>query len=79
LWAVDYDENGVRGDPHQIDEATLFLGQDYDVAADNITGGLKYGVSHLHVYTKKGLTNALQTWNNLRHANEWERVYKFGT
>ena len=77
LWAVDYDEDGVRGDPHQIDDATLFLGQYYDVAAGNGVSS-KYEVSHLHVYTKKELTSALQTWNNLRHAKEWERVYKFG-
>jgi hypothetical protein len=76
LWAVDYDENGMRGEPHQVDEATLFLGQDYAVAADN--GSPKYGVSHLHVYTRKGLTNALPTWNNLKRSKEWERVYKFG-
>jgi len=77
LWAVDYDENGVRGNPQQIDDATLFLGQYYDVEEGKGVSS-KYWVSHLHVYTKIGLTNALQTWNNLRHGKEWDRVYKFG-
>jgi hypothetical protein len=59
-----------------VDEATLFLGQDYDVVS---VGGMpKYGVSHLHVYTKSGFKDALPSWNNLRHSTLWERVYKFG-
>jgi hypothetical protein len=76
LWVVDYDKDGVRGGPQLADEATLFLGQFYDVVVEG--GKQKYGVSHLHIYTETGLTNAVPTWNSLRHSKEWERVYKFG-
>jgi hypothetical protein len=76
LWTVDYDENGARGEPQLADEATFFLGQDYDVHPIQDRG--KYGVSHLHIYTKGGFTQALQSWNNPQHPKEWEQVYRLG-
>lgn len=77
LWTVDYDENGARGEPQMADESTFFLGQDYDVVLTQTRP--KYGVSHLHIYTKTGFTKAVQSWNSPKYyPKEWERVYRFG-
>ncbi len=62
LWTVDYDEKGDQGAPAPADEATLFVDRKYEALNAASTGS--YRVSHLHIYTLKGLVEALRRFNS---------------
>ena len=78
LWTVDYDQDGVRSEPALADNATFFVGRDYEVT--DVPGSVeqKYWVSHLHLYTKTGFDRALQTLNSRQHGTELDRYFRFG-
>ena len=78
LWTVDYDENGVGGEPTPANETTFFVGRDYGLSDFAVAGSPKYWVSHLHIYTKSGFVKALQTLNNPQHSTEFDRYFRFG-
>jgi hypothetical protein len=63
LWAADYSEDGVlQAGPVSVDEATIFVGHEYDI-------GIKCMLSHLHVYTKRGIDSFLA--NLAQETNLW--------
>jgi hypothetical protein len=48
LWAVDYSaEGGVLGDPHLVNECSIYLGKTISTAR-----GIDYKLSHLQIFTK---------------------------
>jgi hypothetical protein len=60
LWIANYSENGSLQDgPEQVDEVQFFIGdgQTYAPNLDRL-----YTVSHLHVVTKSGLNNLLESF-----------------
>ena len=73
LWVVDYEDDGaVRGDPRQIDEATLFVGREYW----GIVSHPGYTISHLHFCSRSGIVALLG-----RVAGDqllWESVFPVG-
>jgi hypothetical protein len=78
LWTVDYDKDGVRGEPTLADDATFFVGRAYELTDVPVSGKQKYWVSHLHLYTKKGFVKALQTLNSRQHGTELDRFFRLG-
>jgi hypothetical protein len=62
LWVVDYDENGRRGTPVQVDEAVLYVNREHEI--DGRYGKATYRLSHLHIYTRIGFTSMLQNYGN---------------
>jgi hypothetical protein len=72
LWVVDYSEAGARGAPVPADEALLFVDCDYEVKGRYSTE--KYGLSHLHIYTRTGFLSLLKQYLN----NGWILEKTFG-
>jgi len=57
LWVVDYDEEGQHvGPSHQVDACELYVDREYALA-----DGKSYRISHLHIYTRKGLVAFLDS------------------
>lgn len=69
LWIADYSDEGLQvGPPTQVDEALIYLGREYYKPMS-----VCFTVSHLHVYTKRGVRHLLE-----HVANDdafWERVF----
>jgi hypothetical protein len=67
LWVADYTEDGqTYKAPYKLDEALLFVGRDY------YQGGLSFTISHLHICTRRGISQLLE-----RVANDkefWDKV-----
>jgi hypothetical protein len=59
LWAVDYTEDGTRGSPASVDETTLFV--DREILFDGVYVKHSLRMSHLHIYTRIGFVNMLQS------------------
>jgi hypothetical protein len=56
LWVADYAENGQQAGhlPKLVDQTELYLGLKYP------TFNCDYTISHLHIYTKKGIQEFLR-------------------
>jgi len=55
LWAMDYTESGQRArSALQIQETEIYLGHEYEVRP-----GYRYRISHLHLFTREGLSHFL--------------------
>jgi hypothetical protein len=49
LWAVDYEEDGTRGKPHQVEVAVLYVDRVKRFTAQD--GGLSYKLNNLNIHT----------------------------
>lgn len=73
LWAVDYYEDGSqKSPPHLTDAVTLFTAREYAVGHRT-----KVVVSHLHIYTRTGMTKYLEelAWSE----GPWLNVFPTAT
>jgi hypothetical protein len=74
LWIADYSGAGVlQGNPATADEATLFVARDYRLS--NFGTGV-YHVTHLHIYTRIGLTRFIAAATH-RDGNLADRMFGF--
>jgi len=58
LWVVDYSDDGtVFGEPKQVNEVEYFINTEYENPYNPVNP--KYHMSHLHIFTKKGISDQL--------------------
>lgn len=62
LWAVDYDEDGTRGTPHQVEDAVLYVDRTRRFAAQG--GPLTYKLTNLNIRTLASFTGMLQNMDS---------------
>lgn len=53
LWVVDHAENGnVLSPPRQVETTEFYVNARYQIGQ----GDTYYAISHMHIFTKKGIT-----------------------
>ena len=62
LWVVDYNEDGKRGLPAQVDEPLLYVDRQHQI--NGRYGKATYGLSHLHIYTRNGFISMLRNYSS---------------
>jgi hypothetical protein len=62
LWAVDYEEDGTRGTPHQVEDAVLYVDRTRRFAAPG--GPLAYKLTNLNIRTLTSFTRMLQNMDS---------------
>jgi hypothetical protein len=72
LWTVDYDEEGVRGEPTLADDAYYFADAEHEFP--NAYAKSTYHMTHLHIYTRTGFTRMLGNYAS-PSGTMWERTF----
>jgi hypothetical protein len=62
LWVVDYDTDGLRREPQSADEALLYVAREHQI--NSRSGSLYYSMTHLHIYTRTGLSGMLRNYDS---------------
>lgn len=73
LWTVDYDEDGVPGEPATTDDAYYFADAEHQFR-DHHNANTTYRMSHLHIYTRTGFTDMLKNYAG-PSGTMWERTF----
>jgi len=61
LWVADYDDGQLIADPSPADEATFYLGWDYEIPTPlDPSHGATFTISHLHIMTQSRLPKFLR-------------------